>query len=231
MKNLCMALAAMALISCSCSVNIGGNGKHVVCKGPVVLKQLDVDMNLTDFNSIRINGSADLKYVQDKEGFGVQVEANEEVFQYLNYYVEDGTLVLETKDNVEIRAKKYGVYVASPTLVNVEVNGALDATIIAIKQEEDLTIVVNGASDCELENIHVPTLTFTINGASDLDVIGLDVENLCVNVNGAGDVDLAGKAGKASLNVAGAGDIDARNLECSNIDKSQSGLASIRTRR
>ena len=230
MKQLLATLSMLALFCCTCCVNFGDRGNRVICKGPVVMKQLDIDMNLTDFNSIRINGSADLKYVQDKEGFGVQVEANEQVFQYLDYHVENGTLVLETKDNVQVVAEEYDVYVSSPTLVNVEVNGAVDASIIAIDQQEDLTIVMNGAAECEMQNIKLPNLSFTVNGAGEVEAIHLDVQNLVVNVNGAGKITLAGKAGGASLNVSGAGDIDARALQCDNIEKNTSGIARVLTR-
>lgn len=230
MKQLLATLSMLALFCCTSCVNFGDRGNRVICKGPVVMKQLDIDMNLTDFNSIRINGSADLKYVQDKEGFGVQVEANEQVFQYLDYHVENGTLVLETKDNVQVVAEEYDVYVSSPTLVNVEVNGAVDASIIAIDQQEDLTIVMNGAAECEMQNIKLPNLSFTVNGAGEVEAIHLDVQNLVVNVNGAGKITLAGKAGGASLNVSGAGDIDARALQCANIEKNTSGIARVLTR-
>lgn len=218
-----------ALCSCTCSINFGNPGnKHVKCKGEVITKNLSDVLEPDGFDQIVINGSADLKYAQGEE-YGIEVEANEEVFQYLNYHVEDGVLFLETIDNVQIQAKKYDIYLESPILKRVVANGASDASIVAVDSQEKLEIQVNGAGDIELQNITVPELTFTLNGASDLDASELNVGSLNVSINGAGDVCLSGKAEKASLSVSGAGDIDARNLECASIGKNKAGVARIRT--
>ena len=218
---------AVALTGCNFSLN--SNSKRVICRGDVIVKNLETELNLRDFDQIVINGAADIQYVQN-ERFSVKVEANEQVFEHLNYSVENGVLKLENKDNVQIVADKFDVYISSPVLKAVGVNGASDASILSLQSEEDLAITVNGAGDIELKNITVPTLSFTINGAGDLDAQGLDVEKLLVSVNGAGDVDVSGKAGYASFSVSGAGDVDARGLECDNIEKRKSGVASIRTR-
>ena len=224
MKKVVFVLCALAMVcSCTFSVNVG-NGKKVVCKGPVVEKTLD----LTDFNAITVTGSSDLVIAQS-QNFSVKVNANEEVFEHIDYTVENGTLNLKTRENVQIVAKTHKVYVTLPCLENLLVNGAADADIRDYTSDKGLVVLVNGAGDFEVSSVRVPSLTFTVNGAGDIDATGLDVETLHVSVNGAGDVDLSGKAGYASLSVSGAGDIDAQQLECPQIDMHKSGVASIKT--
>ena len=222
-------MAAAALLA-ACNFNMNGitvgKGKKVTCKGPVVEKTLD----LTGFDAIVVNGSSDMELTQG-ETFKVLVKANEDVFQYLDYKVSDGKLVLETVDNVNIRAEEFNIYITLPTLKSLEVNGAADVDLKnGYKSSEALEVEVNGAGDFEFNSITVPTLSFELNGAGDIEADNIDVEELKVMVNGAGDIDLSGKAVKASFSVNGAGDIDARRLECNDFTTSKSGLASIKTK-
>ena len=228
MKKFLSALCAIALISCTCNVHLGNgkNGKTVTCKGPVITKTFD----LADFNAIEINGQADLEFTQTTGSYGVSVEANEEVFQHLNYRVVNGTLILETINKINIRAEKYEIYVSAPMLSSIEVNGAIDGKIFSLNQQEKFELEVNGAADLELDNVTVPEFKIEINGAGDLDCKDLNVGALNIEVNGAGDVKLAGKAESCKLDVSGAGDIDARKLDCEQFETHKAGLASIKTK-
>lgn len=222
MKKIGMAALCAAAILTGCNYNITRN--VVYCKGDVVQKELD----LTGFDRIQINGSADLNYLQDQSE-KVSVKANEDVFQYLNFRVEDGVLILETVDSVQIRAETFDVYVNAPVMKTITVNGAADAKLAQIDSDENLSITVNGAGDIELKNVRVPELDFTVNGAGDLDASGLKVGKLSLSVNGAGDADLSGEADSAVFRISGAGDVDARGLACKDIQLHKSGAARIRT--
>jgi hypothetical protein len=200
------------------------NGKKVTCKGPVITKELD----LSGFDAITVNGSSDMELIQG-DYFKVLVKANEEVFDYIDYKVEDGVLILETKEHVNIRAEEYDITITLPTLKELVVNGAADVDLKnGYVSGESLKVSVNGAGDFDLSNIAVPSLSFILNGAGDIEADGLDVEELNVTVNGAGDIDVSGRADEATFSVSGAGDIDARGLECVKVNTRKSGMASIR---
>lgn len=224
MKHFVLAMSLLASL-CSCiSINIG-NGKSIHCKGPVVEKTME---GLTDFNAIEVNGSSDLFFTQANE-FSVVVKANEEVFEHLKYSVEDGVLTIATKNNVNLRAEKYEVYVTLPVVKAITVNGAADVNQQGdYAAQEDLKVRVNGAGDLDFTSLAVPSLTCSLNGASDMRVSGLDVEKLDITINGAGDAVIAGKAASANFSVNGAGDIDARNLACESFSTHKAGAASIR---
>ncbi|MCR5408358.1 MAG: DUF2807 domain-containing protein [Bacteroidales bacterium] len=226
-----VSLIGAAMLCAACVFPINGlngvtvnNGKKVTCKGPVITKEL----NLSGFDAITVNGSSDMELFQG-ESFQLVVKANEEVFDYIDYKVEDGVLILETKDHVNIRAEEYDVTITLPVLKELIVNGAADVDIKkGYAASENLNVQVNGAGDFDLSGIAVPSLSFTLNGAGDIEADGLDVDELSVAVNGAGDIDVSGKAGKASFRVSGAGDIDARGLDCESVTTHKSGMASIR---
>lgn len=225
MKKLFVILAAMALLSSCMNIRIG-NGKVVNCNGPVVEKEME---GFTDFTGVTMNGAIDL-YFSQSNTYSVTVKANEEVYEYLDYKVEDGVLILGTKDNVNVRAKEYKVTLTLPALSKIHVNGAADVYQEgAYCSTEPINIHVNGAGDLNLkEKLQVPSVTIRVNGAGDIRITDMDVNELSINVNGAGDAVLGGKAASAHFNVNGAGDIDARNLECGEVSTHKSGLASIR---
>ncbi len=218
-------LLILAVAATACTFNVNSwNGKRVICKGEVIEKQLD----LQDFNAIVVNGHADITILQADE-FIVSVLANEEVFEYLDYSVNEGSLYIETKDNVNIKAvDKYEITVSLPCLEDITVNGAADALLKDYASDSDLNVKINGAGDLDIYSLNVKELSISVNGAGDINAQGIDVENLKISINGAGDAKLSGKAASASFGVSGAGDIDARNLECGDVQTRKSGAASIK---
>ena len=219
--------ALVALVSTSCIYNLHlnlGNKSRLLCNGPVETRTFD----LTGFNAITVNGSADMEVFQ-ADTFGISVTANNPVFDYLDYKVEDGVLILETKDNVELKAKTFDITIHMPELTVLTVNGAADAELKGgYKSDKDLDVIVNGAGDFEINDIILPRMGIVINGAGDIDAHNIEVGILSVAVHGAGDVNLSGKAANAEFSVSGAGDIDAANLACDNVQTHKSGIASIR---
>ncbi len=223
MKKYLIALLAAAL--CSCTFNVNTSGKIVRCKGPIQVKTLE---EITGFNSIVVQGAADLFLIQQAE-CEVTVRANEEVFQYLDYQVVDGTLYIQNKDRVNITADTYDITIGLPSLTAITVNGAADVKWKSpYTSEKDMAIKVNGAGDLELGGVSVPALSIVVNGAGDVDAASLDVDTLAITVNGAGDVLVSGVSDTAFFKVNGAGMVDARNLDCEAVETKRAGVAVIR---
>lgn len=228
-----LSLAAAALICASCfhvNSNFKGTvgGKDAVKgEGPVVSKTFE---DLKDFDSIEINGQADVTFTQSA-AYEVTLHTQENILDYVDYHLEGTTLVIQLKDRRTARAEKYDLVIQAPDLRKIEVNGAADLKMPAgLRTEGDLAVEVNGAGDLDFAGIRCNSLKMTANGAADITASALDVQSLKVEVNGAGDVNLDGQAGDASLSVNGAGDIDARNLKVAGkVSKHASGLAKIRS--
>ncbi|MBO7070768.1 MAG: DUF2807 domain-containing protein [Bacteroidales bacterium] len=224
MKKL-FILTVLPLLIASCTINING-GKTVKCTGPVEERTIDLT---ADFHAIEINGGFDLKLVDAP--CALTVKANNDAFDYLEIKVkEGGTLVIETKDHVNIAAEECLFTVSSDKLRQLVVNGAVDLEYTCTKEyKEPLEIVVNGAGDMEIEKFTGPELSVNINGAADLEITELNTKNLVIEINGAGDVEVAGETDNASFTVNGAGAINATQLVTKNNPKvSTSGLASVK---
>ena len=117
---------------CACQINLGdlknlkiGNSKTVRCDGEVIEKTFDY----SGFDAISVKGNANVVFVQDG-AFLVSVKANKEVFDYLEFKLDDGKLVISTEDGVNIIAKTYKVTVQAPLLTDVNVSGAADLDIV-----------------------------------------------------------------------------------------------------
>lgn len=221
-----MAVAAAAVSCKFVSINPSMfNKEGISCKGPVETRVME---GLEGFTAIQVNGQADIEFTQSS-AFSVSVKANNEVFDYLDYAVEDGVLVLQTKDKAKIWAEEFDIYIRAPKLEKIEVKGASDMEINGgYISDSPMSIVVDGAGDFSFEGIQVPALGIEVNGAADIEADGISVGELSVSINGAGDVDVSGKADKASFSVQGAGDIDARGLVCGSVKTSKAGIASIK---
>lgn len=228
MKKIFLVMAvAAAAVSCKfVSINPSMfNSDSIKCNGPVETRVIE---GLDSFTAFQVNGQADVKFTQASD-CAVSVKANNEVFDYLDYVVEDGVLLLQTKDKVKVWAEDFEIYIRAPKLEKIDVEGASDVDIKGgYISDSPMTIVVDGAGDFEFDGIQVPVLSIEVNGAADIQAEGISVGELSVSINGAGDVDVSGKAGKASFSVQGAGDIDARRLECESVKTSKSGIASIK---
>jgi hypothetical protein len=218
--NLITALVVSVLTS-SC---FSWNSNAIYCNGEIK----SVDMDFKDFSEVVVNGAADL-HISQEDNFSVRVVANEEVFQHLDYKVEDGTLILQTKERVQIRAEKFDVFVTMPAIETLGVNGASDAVVSDFSGDYGMTVTVNGAGDVELKNLTLEGLTFTVNGAADLVARELDVKKVNVAVNGAADASLQGKAEDVEVSIAGAGSIDIRSLFYTHLSTHKAGAASILT--
>ena len=152
------------------------NGKGVECKGPVVVRTLD----LSGFDKIVVNGMSDMELVQG-ENFQVSVKANEEVFDHIDYKVEDGALILETKEQVVIKAEEFDIRITLPLLKSLTVNGAADVDLKGgYSASDSLRVEINGAGDFDFSGIKVPFLRFELNGAylEAQDGGGLDMSTL-----------------------------------------------------
>ena len=221
-KFIALFLTVGILTACSSNFKVG-NGKTVVCKGVETTKVMDA---LTDFNAIVVKGAVNLD-IRQAEGCSVTVEANSEAFDYLDFTVSDGTLVLDTKNHVNIKADKYEIRVSVPVLNSIEINGAVDGGIANYSADSKFDVVINGAGDWEMKSVSVPSLKVAVNGAANLEIKYLDTDSLSLEINGAGDAELSGRADNAKFIVNGAGSIDARELQTVSVEKSIHGIGSI----
>lgn len=180
--------------------HLGFGGERVRGSGHMVSEA----MNLKDFDSIELLGAIDI-YINIEDNFDVELEADDNLIQYYDIYVEHGTLVIEMDDDVSITSRNdIRLNVSMPDLVELSIRGAGNIFAQGINNDE-LRIDIKGAGDVEMIG-KTNELDVRIKGAGDLDLRELIAQNAWISIKGAGDATLTVK-GSLDASIKGVGDI------------------------
>lgn len=186
MKNLKVIAALIAILSVTAVTNaqiwetVRGNGK-------VVTKE----RNTNSFTGVRVSSGIDVYLSQGNE-VSVEVEADENLHEYIITEVRDGILNVRT-DNVSIRdAERKRVNVIMKDITSIRTSSAGD---------------VVGQTPVEAENIE---LDASSAGSISLDVRAKEIE---VDISSSGDISLSGEADFLEASLSSAGDLNAFKLK------------------
>lgn len=154
--------------------------------------------NTTDFD-VQLIYSAETRLV---------VQADENLHQYIDIYVENGDLIIET-DNGRCLDPQNQILV----------------TIYSPLIE---TIVLSGSGDIEAYDFKPEYLNVTLSGSGDIELnrfsVGSSIE---VNIPGSGDVHLDGKSPEALYTISGSGDIEGELMKTTTAKVILSGSGNI----
>lgn len=133
------------------------------------------------FSKIDGSGAINVEIVIQND-FSVEVEADDNLLQYIKTEVSGDTLKIYSEGRIS-RKNPVNVKIGMPSIEGLEINGASKATAANIKGDE-LLLKANGASKITISG-EVKSLESKINGASTIDAENLRAENAEVKVNGA----------------------------------------------
>lgn len=221
-------LAAFTTFSCASTNEDAKNAKRVSQERTSV----------QDFDAISIAGSPDVHYTQGK-AFAVKVVAPEKIIDKvkteveghcLNIYIEPHeTMLISGGINVYSGGNdKVEVFVTSPDIVEVTLNGSgdfdsdkkIDTDRMAIRLQgsgdmsfsdivcDDINAELVGSGDVEMGNVNAMTAEWTVVGSGDMEVKQRDVANTKITLTGSGDVNVkCGNCGAVTATLRGSGDI------------------------
>lgn len=178
--------------------------------------------NVADFNAIEVGGIFEVEVVAQKD-FSVEVEADDNLLQYIETEVNGDTLEIRTNKRISPKGRIL-VRVAAPNIENLRVSGASKLSLANLKNDS-LKVDASGASKIKVDG-ETRNLDVELSGASKLDAESLKTEN--ANIDGSG-------ASNAALNVTG--DLRADLSGASkvtyagnprNLEKSTSGASCVR---
>jgi hypothetical protein len=179
--------------------------------------------NVADFKAIEVGGVFDVEVVSQKE-FSVEVEADDNLLQFVKTEVRNGVLEISTEGKRISSKSRLRVRISAPDVERLEVSGASKLSLANLKNES-LTVNASGASKVSV-NGETRNLRVELSGASKLDAESLSAIN--ANVDGSGASSASVKvAGDLKADLSGASKVtytgSPRNLE-----KSTSGASSVR---
>lgn len=196
------------------SINFGGGVKG---SGNIITET----RNIADFSKIDVGGVFEVEIVAQKD-FSVQIEADDNLLQYIETEVSGDTL--EIKTNKRISSKNpIRVKVSAPNIESLEVSGASKVSLANLKNES-LNVDASGASKLKVDG-ETKDLTIDMSGASRLDAENLKAENVNVDASGASNANVF-VSGDLKADLSGASHVTYLGNP-QNLQKKTSGASSV----
>lgn len=196
--------------------------------GEVITETRDV----ADFTRVKIHGIADVEITFGSE-YSVEVEAGEDVIEYLETEVSGKTLRVGLEDyDWEFHDLDWDfdgddpllVRITMPTLEELRVKG-IGTVFVDGFTGEALEVSVSGVGEVRLEDFNGKLLELDLSGVSDVTVDGT-TDELDVTLSGVGEADLRDlKARDVYAKASGMGDL--RVYASERLDARASGFGDI----
>ncbi len=176
--NRYIVILSMLIASLSSCQFVGG--KRVRGSGNVISQE----RKFTGFTDVEV-GSAIHLYVKQDSVFSVKVETDDNLQDYIDVRMNNGTLTIEQEDNSRLDATgKISVYVSAPLYRRLKASGASEIhgqNILAA--DEAISVEVSGASEAEM-HLKAPSVSGEMTGASKLRLSG-QTKDLRIDGTGA----------------------------------------------
>jgi hypothetical protein len=173
---------------------------------------------LSDFTGVKVSGVFQVEFtIQDN--FEVQIQADDNLLEYIETEVDSGTLEISTKKRISSKnplivkigapniddidasgAAKISITNLSNNTLKIDLSGA--TTVTAAGTTKNLEIDLSGASNVEAENLKAESVTVEASGASSADVFASN--KLVADLSGASSVTYSGSPKDLIKKVSGA---------------------------
>ena len=179
-----------------------------------------------EFNSLCINAAADIEYRPGE--CSLKMAGPQNVLDAINVSNEDGKLVVDFGDKKVRKLKKLVLYVISPELSSVEVNGAASFEAMDALRCDNLQIITRGSAEFDIDGLKANDVDLQTYGASDISIDNLDSKSVSIKIHGAGDCEVSGSTGSVEVSISGAGDIDLSDLVADSYSQTIAGAGNVR---
>jgi hypothetical protein len=215
-------------------------GKRIRGNGKITTQNRTVNA----FTSVDVRSSIDV-YVKQDSVVSVKIEADENLLEYVQVTVDNGTLDIREEKGYNLRSTKgIKVYVSGPSFKHFEASGACDIySENQINSTGPISIDLSGACDVKMD-LKTPAINVDLSGAGkitlkgetkDFDVDGsgstnvrcfeLMTENTRVEMSGAGDAEVFASL-KLDVHVSGAADVKYKGNAA--VNQNVSGAGSVK---
>lgn len=208
MKKFCLFLAAFFAIVCSTKLYAFASKDEVV-----------ETRSLKGFERIRLQGSPDIKYTQGKT-WSVRVKAPKSVSKNVVTRVEKDCLVVSVKSGSmfnfnSLKGQDVTVYVTSPDLIGVEVQGSGDFECKSKLDTDNLDLSLRGSGDIEFTDIICDRIRSSVVGSGDLEIKYVEAKQSDIELVGSGDIKIKqSKVDRTQIELKGSGDVKVHCDQC-----------------
>lgn len=180
--------------------------------------------DLSGFKSIDVGGVFHVEITAQKD-FAVEVEADDNLLQFIRTEVRNGSLHIETEKRLST-SNPIRVRIYAPDIDNLDVSGAANVAIKDLKNT-GLTIDSSGASKIKVAG-ETGKLTIDVSGATEVNASNLKTENANVEASGASAIDV-NVSGELTADASGASKINYSGSP-RNVQKKTSGASKVTAR-
>lgn len=182
---------------------------------PDVLSQTRETRDVEPFTSVGFSISGTL-YISEGETPTVEIEADDEMLEYIETVVENGRLRVRSSQDTgwfswlwgtTSRSSAANIYVTMPTLEGVSVAGSGDVIVQDTFSSGDFSVEIAGSGD-----IDVP----------------IQASSVSARIAGSGSITLRGTAERLSADIAGSGDVQAEDLQVNRAEVQIAGSGDCR---
>ena len=210
MASVVMLVMSMGVTSCSSCMS-EWHTNTILSDGPKVTEV----RQLTGFEEIEISGSPRVCYMQ-ADSFSVQVKGLREAVDNILTDVQGKTLSIRNRGKIKLFNISLGdnegltVYVTSPDLTSVHLNGSGDFESKGRVDTDRMDIVLRGSGDIDMKDIICDCCEVELIGSGDISLGNVDAMETSAVLVGSGDVVMGLQRVKDThLSLKGSGDIKA----------------------
>ena len=177
--------------------------------------------DVRDFESIDVSSVFQVEVVAQGD-FHVEVEADDNLLQYVRTEVSNGELQISLDKSVKA-SNPLRVRITAPNIERLEASGASKVNITDLKNSE-FVVDASGASKIQVSG-ETAGLTVDVSGASHVNAVDLNAVNATVDASGASKVNIS-VSGELRSEASGASNISYTGTP-TNVYKKTSGASSI----
>lgn len=204
-----LAAALVFLVSSLMASECYFDSEQIRGSGNVIREERDV----SGFTGVKVSNQGDLKIeIGDREKLVIEAEDN--LIEYIETYVENGILKIDTESNINLRNKKpirYFLTAKKLDYLATSSSGDIEAPVL---KADDFTVKISSSGDIEIEELEAEDVSVGISSSGDLKIDTLDSGNLSVKISSSGDFKIGrGNVKTQDINISSSGNYDGRSVE------------------
>jgi hypothetical protein len=230
-KKLAPGLAVLALVlailACSTvTVDLGGSGGTVRGSGTLV----EEDRPVSSVTGVQLGMPGELT-IEVGSAESLRISAEDNLLEYIETVMRGGTLVIETRDGVNIRSTKPVEFYLTVTGLESVANSSAGNIQVDALQSGRFTLANSSSGKISLDGLNCTSLRVTVSSSGDVILGSLVAEEIDVEISSSGNVEIGmGQVQKQEIEISSSGAYLAGDLASveANVNLSSSGSARIR---
>ncbi len=165
--------------------------------------------SVSGYTAVASSGSWDVM-VAYGESNSIQVEGDENLLGYIETSVENATLSIKAKKNVNLRSKnKITIYVSLTRLTGISLSGSGD--------------IIGEGKFSNNDKSH-----FKLSGSGNIKFSFAKIKEVEAGISGSGNIRLSGSANSVEAHISGSGNVDGSDLICDDATVHVSGSGNVK---